>query len=77
MNILPSSSLSSSSSPPDDSTPLQPAIAVAIDKSKNSQQALKWAANHLVVNAKSMVLIHVRSPRGLSCSLPFPFIPQN
>ncbi|XP_074570428.1 U-box domain-containing protein 34-like [Curcuma longa] len=64
MSILSSSLLSSSSPPSEDSSPWRPAIAVAIDKSKNSQQALKWAADHLIVDAKSIVLIHVRSPRA-------------
>lgn len=33
--------------------------AVAIDKDKNSQQALKWAVDHL--HARAVILIHVRS----------------
>ncbi|KAL0905937.1 hypothetical protein M5K25_024390 [Dendrobium thyrsiflorum] len=34
--------------------------AVAIDKDKNSQHAVKWAVDHLI-NARIIVLIHVRS----------------
>ncbi|XP_042425957.1 U-box domain-containing protein 35-like [Zingiber officinale] len=59
MDIL-SSSLPSS----DESSPWRPAIAVAIDKSKNSQQTFKWAVDHLLFgDTKSIVPIHVRSPK--------------
>ncbi|XP_073006586.1 U-box domain-containing protein 52-like [Typha latifolia] len=33
--------------------------AVAVDKDKNSQQAVKWTVDHLLVGNHSMILIHV------------------
>ncbi|XP_065622001.1 U-box domain-containing protein 52-like [Quercus suber] len=34
-------------------------VAVAIDNDKGSQQALKWATNHLLSKGETLVLIHV------------------
>lgn len=34
-------------------------VAVAVDRDKSSQQALKWAADHLVTKGQSIFLIHV------------------
>lgn len=34
--------------------------AVAIDKDKNSPQAVRWAIDHLVITNPFIVLIHVR-----------------
>lgn len=36
--------------------------AVAVDKDKNSQQAVKWTVDHLLINTPVVVLIHVRNP---------------
>lgn len=35
-------------------------VAVAIDKDKGSQAALKWAVDHLLGKGKSVTLIHVK-----------------
>ncbi|MQL94437.1 hypothetical protein Taro_027092 [Colocasia esculenta] len=40
--------------------------AVAIDRDKNSQQAVKWAVDHLLINTPLIVLVHVRNPASLS-----------
>ncbi|CAA7046101.1 unnamed protein product [Microthlaspi erraticum] len=34
-------------------------VAVAVDKDKGSQHALKWAADHLVSKGQSIILLHV------------------
>ncbi|KAG1367574.1 U-box domain-containing protein 52 [Cocos nucifera] len=34
--------------------------AVAVDKDKNSQQAVKWTVDHLLVNNQTVILVHVR-----------------
>ncbi|GAB2215763.1 hypothetical protein Droror1_Dr00020161 [Drosera rotundifolia] len=51
-------------------------VAVAIDKDKGSQQALKWAFDNLLQKGQTVVLIHVKlRPPGLflsSTSLPLP-----
>ncbi|KAL9253993.1 U-box domain-containing protein, partial [Drosera capensis] len=51
-------------------------IAVAIDKDKGSQHALRWAIDNLLQRGQSLVLIHVklRPPGSLSssASLPLP-----
>ncbi|CAI9260543.1 unnamed protein product [Lactuca saligna] len=40
-------------------------VAVAIDKDKNSQHALKWTIEHLLTRGQTVVLIHViRKPGG-------------
>ncbi|WCJ29418.1 protein kinase family protein [Euphorbia peplus] len=36
------------------------ATAVAIDKDKNSQHAVRWAIDHLIVNNPVIILVHVR-----------------
>ena len=46
--------------PPDDSFQLVNGIAVAIDKDKNSQHAVRWAIDHLIINNPVIILIHVR-----------------
>ncbi|KAF8401030.1 hypothetical protein HHK36_014333 [Tetracentron sinense] len=38
--------------------------AVAIDKDKNSQFAVKWAIDHLLLNNPNIILIHVRTTRN-------------
>ncbi|XP_031490501.1 U-box domain-containing protein 35-like isoform X2 [Nymphaea colorata] len=38
----------------------QQLVAVAVDNDKNSQQALKWAADHLVAKGQLFLLLHVR-----------------
>lgn len=47
-------------------------VAVAVDKDKGSQHALKWAADHLVSKGQSIILLHVilgsSSDSGLSLS---------
>ncbi|XP_022962087.1 U-box domain-containing protein 35-like isoform X1 [Cucurbita moschata] len=45
--------------PPEDGIPLN-TTAVAIDKDKNSQHAVRWAIDHLVINNPLIILIHVR-----------------
>ncbi|KAF3792309.1 U-box domain-containing protein 54 [Nymphaea thermarum] len=35
-------------------------VAVAIDNDKNSQHALKWAADHIIGKGQSFILVHVR-----------------
>lgn len=40
-------------------------VAVAIDRDKNSQTALKWAVDNLLLKGQTVVLIHVK-PRSLS-----------
>ncbi|KAF8106057.1 hypothetical protein N665_0147s0015 [Sinapis alba] len=35
--------------------------AIAIDKDKNSQHALKWALEHLVVDSQNCILLHVQT----------------
>ena len=34
-------------------------IAVAIDKDKGSQHAMRWASEHLLTKGQTVVLIHV------------------
>ncbi|XP_073150184.1 U-box domain-containing protein 35-like [Henckelia pumila] len=44
----------------------QEMVAVAIDKDKSSQAALKWAADHFLGKGKTVILLHVKqkSPSG-------------
>ncbi|XP_022132151.1 U-box domain-containing protein 51-like isoform X2 [Momordica charantia] len=49
----------SPSYPPEDGIPLN-TTAVAIDKDKNSQHAVRWAIDHLVISNPLIILIHVR-----------------
>lgn len=35
--------------------------AIAIDKDKNSQHALKWAVENIVVNSPNCILLHVQT----------------
>lgn len=37
-----------------------PLTAVAVDKDKSSQQAVKWAVDHLPVGNHAIILIHVK-----------------
>ncbi|XP_020536636.1 U-box domain-containing protein 52 isoform X2 [Jatropha curcas] len=46
--------------PADDVLSLVNATAVAIDKDKNSQQAVRWAIDHLIINNPVIILVHVR-----------------
>lgn len=51
--------------PPSTSTnhgapPLNKLIAVAIDKDRGSQIALKWAVDNLLARGQTIILIHVR-----------------
>ena len=41
-------------------------IAVAIDKDKGSQIALKWAIDNLLVKGQTVILIHVNLKSSLS-----------
>ncbi|KAJ8758601.1 hypothetical protein K2173_000322 [Erythroxylum novogranatense] len=43
-------------------------VAVAIDKDKNSQNALKWATDHLMQRGQTIILIHVKLKPALSAS---------
>ncbi|GMI83853.1 hypothetical protein HRI_002054600 [Hibiscus trionum] len=36
-------------------------VAVAVDKDKNSQHALKWATDHLLQKGQTIILIHVKA----------------
>ncbi|KAK4277066.1 hypothetical protein QN277_015121 [Acacia crassicarpa] len=48
---------------------VQGIVAVAIDRDKGSQNALKWAIDHLLVRGSTVVLIHVKvKPSSLSAS---------
>jgi len=47
-------------------------VAVAIDKDKSSQHALKWAVDNLLQRGQSVILVHVKlrpSPLNNSASL--------
>ncbi|KAI4316193.1 hypothetical protein L6164_024197 [Bauhinia variegata] len=35
-------------------------VAVAIDKDKGSQNALKWAIDHLLMRGSTVILLHVK-----------------
>lgn len=51
--------------------PMTRLVAVAIDKDRGSQIALKWAADNLLVRGQTVILVHVRqkqSSSGLSTS---------
>ncbi|CAI8605796.1 unnamed protein product [Vicia faba] len=45
-------------------------VAVAIDTDKGSQNALKWAIDHLVTKGSTIVLIHVNAKTSSSISTP-------
>ncbi|XVF48102.1 hypothetical protein PTKIN_Ptkin03bG0164600 [Pterospermum kingtungense] len=47
-------------------------VAVAIDKDKNSQNALKWAIDHLLQRGQTVILIHVKVKSFSSYSPPLP-----
>ncbi|XP_058086164.1 U-box domain-containing protein 52-like isoform X2 [Magnolia sinica] len=47
--------------PDDDRFPPTNSTAVAIDRDKNSQHAVKWAVDHLLLNNPNIILIHVRN----------------
>lgn len=51
-------------------------VAVAVDRDKSSQQALKWAADHLVTKGQSIFLIHVnpKPPSSRSAQGTFIFL---
>nr|VDC88529.1 unnamed protein product [Brassica rapa] len=49
--------------------------AIAIDKDKNSQHALKWAIENILVDSPHCVLLHVQ-PKGIACSLPLIILKQ-
>lgn len=36
-------------------------VAVAIDKDKSSQYALKWTVDHLITKGQSISLVHVKN----------------
>ncbi|GMI81380.1 hypothetical protein like AT5G12000 [Hibiscus trionum] len=44
----------------DDNVPTN-TTAVAVDKDKNSQHAVRWAIDHLVISNPSIILIHVKN----------------
>lgn len=52
-----------------------PLVALAIDKDKGSQNALKWAIDNLLSKGQTLVLVHVNtkvsSCKSLSLSLSF------
>ncbi|PNX69664.1 U-box domain-containing protein 35-like [Trifolium pratense] len=43
-------------------------VAVAIDKDKGSQYALKWAADNLLTRGQTVILIHVSQVAGTTSS---------
>lgn len=46
-------------------------VALAIDKDKGSQYAIKWASDNLVKRGQTLVLIHVvTKPVSSQCMLP-------
>lgn len=47
-------------------------VAVAIDKDKGSQHALKWAVDHLISRGQSITLLHVKTKPS---SIPTPSMP--
>ncbi|KAH6836373.1 kinase with adenine nucleotide alpha hydrolases-like domain-containing protein [Perilla frutescens var. hirtella] len=52
-------------------TPMTRLVAVAIDKDRGSQIALKWASDNLLVRGQTVILVHVRvrqSAPGLATS---------
>lgn len=49
----------------------QETVAVAIDKDKGSQAALKWAVDHLLGKGKNVTLIHVKLKNSFPCTLSF------
>ena len=51
-------------------------IAVAIEKDKGSQYALKWAVDHLMSRGQSITLLHVKN-KPSSVPSPCMFIYQN
>lgn len=51
--------------------------AVAIDRDKNSQNALRWAVDHLLINTHpSITLLHVRNKNTPSRRYPSLFPPS-
>ncbi|THU66306.1 hypothetical protein C4D60_Mb05t12750 [Musa balbisiana] len=54
-----------------------PLVAVAIDKDKGSQNALKWAVDNLLARGQTLTLIHVKLT-SQPCELPslYPFLPS-
>ncbi|KAJ9183607.1 hypothetical protein P3X46_007436 [Hevea brasiliensis] len=46
--------------PSDDALSVINATVVAIDKDKNSQHAVRWAIDHLIINNPVIILVHVR-----------------
>ncbi|CAL9202077.1 unnamed protein product [Musa hybrid cultivar] len=65
MNRMPPRSLSLSQSDDISRKPGQVPPVVAVDKDKNSQQAMKWAVDHLLINTNSIILVHVRTQPDL------------
>lgn len=51
-------------------------VAVAIDKDKGSQAALKWAVDNLLGKGKSVTLVHVKHRNSAPCIL-FSFLVLN
>jgi hypothetical protein len=47
-------------------------VAVAIDKDKSSQHALKWTVDHLLTRGQALTLLHIK--QNLS-SIPTPCVP--
>lgn len=45
-------------------------VAVAIDKDKNSQNALKWAIDNLLQRGQTVILIHVKLKPPTYSSMP-------
>lgn len=41
-------------------------VAVAVDKDKGSQNALKWALENLVQKGQTITLVHVRTTKSIT-----------
>ena len=45
-------------------------VAVAIDNQKGSQNALRWAAEHVLTRGQTVILLHVQKTSSVgSCNL--------
>lgn len=56
-------------------------VAVAIDRDKGSQNAIKWAIDNILIKGQNLILIHVKlrssASLSLSPSLPTPSKSKN
>lgn len=52
-------------------------VAVAIDKDRGSQHALKWAVDHLLLRGQTVLLVHVKVRSGSASLGPSKSLPCN